>query len=221
MGEHPVACAAWQEDLAGWLTAQLPPGREARLVAHLETCPTCRDEADSLLGITAVSLATDPDATVSGAEEPSSDLGDRIVATIASERRSRRIVRAGLVALATTAAVVVAVVALQSDARPVPLQGEAVAFTVVPPGATVDAVIAEEERGSIVQLAASGLEPGVTYALWLSPPEGTWDDRVPAGTFRPDEHGTVDARLRCALPVDAYGRVWATTPDGEIVLDTK
>jgi hypothetical protein len=221
MTERPLACAEWQEDLAGWLMAQLPPDREARLVEHLETCASCRAEADSLLGVTAVSLATDPDATVDGAEEPSLDLRRRIVATISAERRSRRMARAGIAALAAAAAVVVTVVALQTDVRPTPLHGEQVAFTVVPPGAAVEAVIAEEDQGSIVQLAASGLDPGVTYALWLSPPEGTWDDRVAAGTFRPDEHGAVDVRLRCALPADAYGRVWATTPDGKIALDTE
>jgi hypothetical protein len=102
-----------------------------------------------------------------------------------------------------------------------PLQGEEVAFTRVPSGATVEAVIADERSGSLVQLIASGLDPDVTYALWLSPPEGTWDDRVAAGTFRPDEHGEVDVRLSCALPADETGRVWATTPEGEIALDTK
>ncbi len=58
---------------------------------------------------------------------------------------------------------------------------------------------------------ATGLDPDVTYALWLSPPDGTWDDRVAAGTlddrvaagtFRPNEYGEVDVRLRSALPVN-------------------
>jgi Putative zinc-finger len=220
MVEHRLACADWQEDLAGWLMAQLAPEREARLVAHLETCAACRHDAESLLAVTAVALAADPEESVGLADAPPPDLGDRIVAAISSERRTRRIARSVAVGLASAAAAIVAVVALQADG-PSPLEGESVAFTVVPPGATVDAVIADEGRGSIVQLTASGLDPGVTYALWLSPPRGTWDDRVAAGTFRPDERGEVDARLRCALPADEYGRAWATTPGGEIALDTK
>jgi hypothetical protein len=221
MTDRPTACHEWQDDLAGWLVAQIAPDREALLQAHLATCSACRAEADSLLVVSAVALATDPGLAVEGDDEPSAALGPRILANISAERRSRQLVRAGLVALAGAAAAIVVVVALPHDDEPGPLRGEAVAFTVVPGGASVDAVIAEEERGSLVELVASGLDPDVTYALWLSPPDGTWDDRVAAGTFRPDEHGDVDVRLRCALPADEYGRVWATTPDGQIALDTK
>ena len=42
-----------------------------------------------------------------------------------------------------------------------------------------------------------------------------------AGTFRPDGDGTVDVRLRSALPADEMGRVWATDPDGDVALDTE
>jgi hypothetical protein len=221
MVEHHTACAAWQDDLAGWLVAQIAPDREALLLDHLATCAACRIEADSLLAVTAVSLATDPDSLSEGEEEPPAELGDRVLASIGAERRARRRLRTGVVALASAAAAVVAMVALQSDGQPARLEGEPVAFTVSPSGATVDAVIADEGQGSLVELVATGLDPEITYALWLSPPDGTWDDRVAAGTFRPDEQGEVDVRLRCALPVDEYGRVWATTPDGEIALDTK
>lgn len=221
MAERPTACTAWQDDLAAWLVAQIEPDREALLHAHLEGCAICRGEAASLLAVTAVSLAADPEGVAEGSAAPPAELGDRIVAGIAAERRSRRLLRAGMVALAGAAASVVALVAVARDDDPAPLQGESVAFTVVPSGATADAVIADEEPGSVVQLVATGLDPEVTYALWLSPPEGTWEDRVAAGTFRPDEQGEVDVRLPCALPADATGRIWATTPEGEIALDTK
>lgn len=221
MAEHTEACAAWRDDLAGWLVAQIPPDREALLRAHLATCEVCRAEADSLLAVTAVSLAADLDRTAVGEGDPPAELGDRIVASIASERRARRRLRTGMAALAGAAAVVVTVVIVADDSGPGRVRGEEVAFTIVPAGATVDAVIAEEGNATLVQLTATGLDPDVTYALWLSPPEGTWDDRVAAGTFRPDADGEVDVRLRCALPVEEYGRAWATTPEGEIALDTK
>ncbi len=221
MAEHTEACAAWQDDLAGWLVAQIEPDREEALRAHLAGCAACRAEADSLLAVTAVSLAADLDRTVVGEGEPPAELGDRIVASITAERRARRLLRTGMAALAGAAAAVVAVVVVTDDDATDPVRGEEVAFTVVPDGATVDAVIADEGNGTLVQLTATGLDPGVTYALWLSPPDGTWDDRVAAGTFRPDADGEVDVRLRCALPADEYGRAWATTPEGEIALDTK
>jgi anti-sigma factor RsiW len=220
MGEHPTACPDWQDDLAAWLVAQIEPDREALLEAHLGSCAACRAEAASLLAVTAVSLAADPEGTAGPIEEPPPGLGDRIVAGIAAERRTRRLLRAGMVALAGAAAVAAGVV-MARDGDPEPLRGEAIAFTVMPSGATAAAIVADEEPGSVVQVTATGLDPEVTYALWLSPPEGTWDDRVAAGTFRPDEQGAVDVRLPCALPADETGRIWATTPEGEIALDTK
>ena len=72
-----------------------------------------------------------------------------------------------------------------------------------------------------MELTAEGLDPAVTYALWLTPPGGGYAERVAAGTFRPDEDGKVDVRLRSALPAEDAGRVWATTPEGQIVLDTE
>lgn len=227
-----MPCAAWQDDLAGWAVAQIWPEREAQLEQHLAACEVCRAEAASLLAVAAVSLAADPDRThhvaeavAADLEQPPAELAEQIVATISAERRARWRVRAGLAALAGAAAVVVAVAAvvvLQRDGARAPLLGQEVVFAVAPPGAAADAVVADDDTGgSLVQLTATGLDPGVTYALWLSPPAGTWDDRVAAGTFRPDGDGSVDVRLRCALPADAYGRVWATTPDGQIALDTQ
>jgi hypothetical protein len=226
MPERPPACLEWQDDLAGWLVAQLPPEREALLRGHLETCSACRAEADSLFAVAAVLLAGDPDVVerdmrLDDGAEPPADLGDRIVVAISAERRSRRRVqRAGYAGLVGVAAAIVAVFALSTDRDPAPVRGDTVAFTVMPTGASADAVVGTDKDGTIVELSASGLDPSLTYALWLSPPDGTWDDRVPAGTFRPDDDGTVDVRLRSAMPVDEYGRVWATTPDGEIALDT-
>lgn len=221
MADHREACAEWRDDLASWLVAQIAPEREELLHAHLATCEVCRAEAESLLAVTAVSLAADPDRTVIGGGDPPAELGDRIAASIAAERRTRRRLRAGVTVLVGAAAAIVAVVVVVDDDSPARLPGEEVAFTVVPAGATVDAVIADDGNGTLVQLVATGLDPDVTYALWLSPPDGTWDDRVAAGTFRPDADGEVDVRLRCPLPVDEYGRAWATTPEGEIALDTK
>lgn len=274
MAERPAACPEWQEDLAGWLVAQISPEREAALTAHLEGCAACRAEASSLLAVAAATLPFGPtetddgrsaagsvgslpaaavappggdrsrvgngpttgadaaragdgsaaDAGVSAGDDaaplPPAALGERIGRAIAAERRSTRRLRVGAAALAAAAVVVVVALAWPRDDDP-SLEGERVAFTVVPEGAEAAAVIAEEGDGSLVELTAEGLDPDVTYALWLSPPGGRWDDRIAGGTFRPDEDGTVDVRLYCALPVDEYGRVWVTTPEGEIALDTE
>ena len=96
-----------------------------------------------------------------------------------------------------------------------------VEFVEAPPGVEVRAVVAADDDGALVELIASGLDPDVIYELWLSPPGGRWDDRVAAGTFRPDAEGDVDVRLHSALPAEDTGRVWATTSEGEVALDTE
>lgn len=222
MPEPTPACDAWQEHLAGWLVAQLPPGDEAALLDHLDACPVCRAEADSLLAVTAVSLGADPGAVPwhpAVDEHPPADLADRIVACVAGERRGRWGRRAAIV-LAGAAALAIGVVALRPDG-PVPLQGEPVEFITLASGVDAGAVVAPDAGGSLVELTATGLDPDLTYALWLTPPGGGYPDRVAAGTFRPDEDGDVDVRLRSALPADQMGRVWATTPEGDIALDTR
>jgi hypothetical protein len=101
------------------------------------------------------------------------------------------------------------------------LRGRSVSFVRQAPGVDASAVLASEESGSVLELEATGLDPNTTYSLWLTPPGGGWADRIPAGTFRPDEDGDVDVRLHCSLPPEDMGRAWATTPDGQIALDTE
>jgi hypothetical protein len=221
MPDGAAACTAWQEHLAGWLVAQLAPAEEAALLEHLDACAACRAEADSLLAVAAVSLGADPGGEPwrpAVDEPPPPDLADRIVAQVARERRVRWGRRAAVV-LVGAAAVVVAVLALSPDAER--LDGQPVVFALQAPGVDASAVVAPDGGGSIVELTAVGLDPEVTYALWLTPPGGSYRDRIPAGTFRPDADGAVDVRLRSALPPDETGRVWATTPDREIALDTE
>jgi len=223
MPEHLTACPEWQEHLAGWLVAQLEPVEEAALTAHLATCDACRAEADSLLGVAALTLGADP-----GVEPwrphvddpPPADLADRILARVAQERRTHRVRRMAVAVVGAAAVVLVGVLMTRPDPDPA-LDGEPVVFAQQPPGVEAAAIVAAEAEGSLVELTATGLDPDVTYALWLTPPGGGYPERVAAGTFRPDEDGKVDVRLRSALPAKEMGRVWATTPEGDIALDTK
>jgi hypothetical protein len=223
MAEHPLACEAWQPALAGWVVAQLGPAEEAALVEHLEGCATCRAEAESLFDVAAVALGADLGTTSPELLSPPPGLGDRILGRVARERRARWAGRAA-VAMAGAAGAVVAVVlvavAVRDDGAG-RLRGEEVEFARLAAGVDAAAVVAPDDGGSLVHLTATGLDPGVTYALWLTPPGGGYRDRVAAGTFRPEGDGGVDVRLRSALPAAEMGRVWATTPDGEIALDTE
>lgn len=226
MVEHPEACPAWRDDLTDWVMAQIAPDREAGLRAHFATCVTCRVEAEGLLDVAAITLALEPGRhePPSVDDHPSADLAGRIAARVAAERRRRTVRRALLAAAGGAAAAVVLVgaIALGGGDGGEPLRGQAFVFTVRPDGVDASTVVAADGAGgSVVEIVASGLSPDVTYALWLSAPGGRWDERVPAGTFRADEDGRVDTRLRSALPAGAAGRVWATTPEGTIALDTE
>ena len=93
MPELPVACAVWREHLAEWLVAQVGPADEAALADHLAGCERCSAEADSLLAVVAVSLGADPGGEPwrrMDDDPPPADLADRIVARVATERRSSR-----------------------------------------------------------------------------------------------------------------------------------
>jgi hypothetical protein len=208
--------------MAGWVVAQLDPTEEAALLEHLEGCGTCRAEADSLLVVAAVSLGADLGPAPPADATPPPELGTRIFGRVARERRARAVGRVAT-AMAAAVAVVVAVVAVSAvrDTGDDPLRGEPVEFARLAPGVRAAAVVAPEGTGSMVHLTGEGLDPEVTYALWLTPPGGGYPDRTPAGTFRPNADGSVDVRLRSALPADELGRVWATTPAGEIALDTE
>jgi hypothetical protein len=235
--EHHEACAEWQGDIAAWAVAQGAPEREAALVVHLAACARCREEADVLMAVAAVALAADPDAASAPAVEPDlepdrslrsvpgppTDLADRISARIRRERRGHLLRRSLVAAAGAAAAATVLVVALslRSGGDVAPVRGTHFAFSVEPRGADAEAVVGHDDgKGSVVQLTATGLDPTITYALWLTPPGGSYADRVPAGTFRPDDHGAVDVRLHCSLPVEQVGRVWATTPSRQLILDT-
>lgn len=222
MREPPAACAAWQQRLAEWLVAQVGPEDEAALAHHLAGCEGCAAEADSLLTVAAVSLGADPGGEpwrLVRDDPPPTDLADRIVARVAIERHTSKLRWASVAVVALAAAAALLVVSSRDPASR--LDGEPVSFARLAPGVDAAATVAPDHAGSLVELTAEGLDPAVTYALWLTPPGGGYAERVAAGTFRPDEDGNVDIRLRSALPAEDAGRVWATTPEGQIVLDTE
>ncbi len=64
------------------------------------------------------------------------------------------------------------------------------------------------DKGSLVFLASNlaPLEPNKTYELWVIPADGR--DPVPAGTFKPDEHGyasVIMPELMKGVPAKAFG----------------
>lgn len=220
MAERPPACEAWRSAVAGWVVAQLDPHEEAELLEHLGACAVCRGEATSLLDVAAVSLGADLGPIAADEVAPPADLGDRVLARVARERRARWAGRTATAMAAAAAAVTVAVatgVTRDDD----PPRAEEVVFAREAPGVDAGAIVAPDGAGTVVLLTASGLDPEDAYTLWLTPPGGGYRDRTAVGTFRADGTGDVEVDLYSALPVDAVGRVWVTDTAGDITLDTE
>jgi hypothetical protein len=121
MPEPMPACPEWQEPLAAWLVAQLEPAEEGALTAHLATCAACRAEADSLLGVAALTLGADPGVVPwrpLDDEPPPVDLGDRILARVARERRTHRVRRMAVAVVGVAAVTLIGVLATRPGPDP-------------------------------------------------------------------------------------------------------
>src|SRR6476646_2711379 len=101
-------CREWRESLGAHALGQLSAEESAALEAHLEGCPDCRAELESLAGVARLMPLADPER-FGTAPTPPPALADRIATTISAERRSerRRRARLGLALSGATAAVAV------------------------------------------------------------------------------------------------------------------
>ncbi|MEX2106339.1 MAG: zf-HC2 domain-containing protein [Solirubrobacterales bacterium] len=177
-------CRNRRESLGAYALGHLSAEERAGLEAHLEGCPGCRAEVDSLAGV-ALLLAHGNPANFGPAPKPSPELGKRIEATIGAERRSnRRRVRRRRFALALSgatavAAVVLTVVVLSGDGEGVPQQR--VEFAALPAGVDMAATLEPHAYGTEIHMYVSGMRSGTLCRVFLRGANGA---TVPAGTFR-------------------------------------
>lgn len=199
MSEH-----AKTRDLLGpFVMGDLDPAEEQMVEEHLESCATCREEAESLR------LAHDRLVEFAAASEaPPPHLKDRAVTDL-PRPAPRRIAP-------TWAAVAAAVflVALGLAYGPSLLGGrEVAAATLEPTGRAPDAggevEILGDAENMEVRLKAWGLpacEREEYYELWLV--EG--EERVSAGTFSVGRSGEVEVVLNAPGFADSYPQVGIT-----------
>src|SRR5260221_14443921 len=83
-------CREWRLSLGAYALGNLPAEERAGLEAHLNGCPDCRAEAESLGAVAQLLPLADPDRFSHPAPQPSPELGKRIAATIGGERRVGR-----------------------------------------------------------------------------------------------------------------------------------
>jgi Putative zinc-finger len=194
-------CRGWRESLGAHALGQLPEEERAALEAHLEGCPECRAELESLAGAAHLLPLADPDRFGTTAPQPPAALGDRIAATIRAERRSarHRRLRLSLAAGGVTAAVAAAVLAifvLPGGSGPGLGPEQHIAFGPLPSGIKIDATLEPHAFGTEIHMYVKGAPSGTLCRVFLRGPNG---DRMPAGSFRYRWGDDANAVLSAAL----------------------
>jgi hypothetical protein len=176
-------CREWKGSLGAHALGQLPEGERAALEAHLEGCPECRTELESLAGVVQLLPLAEPEHFGS-APVPPPFLADRVAAAIRAERRSvrRRRLRLGLAFSGVTAAVAAAALAifvLPGSSGPGPEQH--ISFQSLPPGLHIGATLVPHAYGTEIHMYVKGAPSGTLCRVFLRDPGGA---RLPAGSFR-------------------------------------
>jgi anti-sigma-K factor RskA len=193
-------CRDWRHSLGAYALGHLDAGERAALEAHLDGCPGCRAEAESLGSLATLLPLADPARFDRPAPKPAADLGDRIAATIGAERRAgkqrrqRRRFAFGFAAAAATAAAVLAIVLLPGGGEGEPAQH--IAFTSTPADIHIWATLEPHAYGTEIHMYVEGVRSGTLCQVFLRGPRG---ERVSAGTFRYRWGDDSDAVLSSAL----------------------
>jgi len=156
-------CREWRLSLGAYALGNLPAEERAGLEAHLNGCPDCRAEAESLGAVAQLLPLADPDRFSHPAPQPSPELGKRIAATIGGERRvgrRRRRWQFGLAlsGAAAAAAAVLAIVVPPGGGGGNPEQR--VAFASLPAGIKIDATLEPHAYGTQIRMYVSGIRSG-------------------------------------------------------------
>jgi len=179
-------CRDWRELLGVYALGQLQGDEHVGLEAHLEGCAQCRAELALLEPVARMLPHADPERFES-APQPPPELGARIAATIAGERRQaqtrrRRRLFGGFAfggATAAVAAAVLAIFVLGGGGSGEPEQH--VKFAALPKGVSIDATLEPHSYGTEVRMYVHGVASGTLCTVSLRGPGGV---SYPAGTFR-------------------------------------
>jgi hypothetical protein len=207
-------CEAWRGLVGLEVVGQLDPDQRVALDAHVDQCPECRQERQSLLSLADALAGADPDHLQSAAmpmaleESVLGMLRSAEARRMAMARRRRNV----LTLSAGAAAVLVALglmlsVAGHSAGRTVALSG---------PGATRAIVsLTAESWGTSVQLSEARPSSTGVLALWMRTSSGTWWE---AGTYRASTGRSVHVTMACAVQASAISQVWVRDAQGRDVM---
>ncbi len=178
-------CRDWRELLGAYAFGHLHGAELVGLEAHLEGCAQCRAELALVQPVAQMLPHADP-ARFESTPQPPAELGARIAATIAGERkqleRQRRRVFGGFAFGGTAAALAAAALAIfvlggGSSGEP----EQHVKFTAVPKGISIYATLEPHAYGTEIRMYVHGVASGTLCTVSLRGPHGV---SYPAGTFR-------------------------------------
>ncbi len=192
-------CRQWRESLGAYALGQLADEDRARVEAHLQGCPACKAESESLTAVAQLLPHADP-AHFGPAPQPPAELGRRIAATIGSEQKAKRRQRrlrfgfglGGAAAAAATA--VLAIFVLSGGGGGGPEQH--VSFRSLPEGVKIGATLVPQAFGTEIHMYVKGISSGTLCQVYMRGPDGK---DISAGTFRYRWGGDSAAILSVAL----------------------
>jgi hypothetical protein len=177
-------CREWRESLGAYALGQLGDDERTGLEAHLEGCAECRAELESLRSVVKLLPLADPQQLGTVPSLPRG-LGDRVMASIAGERRTRtrRRRRRGGFALAGAAAAVaaalLAIFFIGGDEEEAP--STHLSFRSAPQKLKIGATLEPRAFGTEIHVYVKGARSGALCRVFLRSEDGT---RTSAGSFR-------------------------------------
>jgi len=196
-------CREWRASLGAYALGQLSEDERVALEAHLEGCPECRAEAESLRSVARLMPLADPARIVEPAPRPPAELRERIETVIGAERtterKRRRRQRFGFAfggVAAAAAAAVLAIVVFSGGGGGGRAPEQQVAFGHLPQGIQIEASLRPHAFGTEIKMYVSGVRSGTLCRVFLRGADGR---RYPAGSFRYRWGDDTEAVLSSAL----------------------
>jgi hypothetical protein len=202
--------------LAVELVGQLTDEDRLALAAHLDGCPSCRDEQRDLRGLAKILPAADPDH-LGGHEVPAelqTAVFTRLRADARHDRRSRGVKYALGGAVAACLAAVAVVVGLSGSSNP-SNGGQTTVALHGSDGVAASAVLTSKPWGTAVHIQEAGQTGGQDLSVSMRTTDGSW---WAAGTYRTVTGHTVQVELACAVPASKITEIWVRNKAGHTVL---
>jgi hypothetical protein len=179
-------CREWRESLGAYSLGHLQGAEREAFEAHLEGCPECQTEVESLRGIAELLPKADP-VHLDAAPQPAADLGRKIMAAVAGEqkrekrRRRRQLTFGAAGGFATAVAILLLVVIPSTAGTGGTSQDMHVQFASLPKGVEMKAMVEPGSYGTQIHMYVNGIRSGTLCSVFVKAHDGA---EYAAGSFR-------------------------------------